>query len=626
MHTLQLELLFQSSIHYHGDMNTLARSMCLGFAAICAAVSPAWAAEPTDEAAELARWSADRDQRLAWWREARFGMFIHWGLYSAAGGSWNGKEYSQHYAEWIQNWAAVPCDEYARTTKPLFTPDPGVADAWADLAREAGMRYAVMTSKHHDGFTLFNSQQEYSRSNAITGGTNISPGGRDLAREFVDSMRSRGLRAGFYYSLLDWQHPDAYEMALPAYPKSSRQRDHATYVSYVRGHVDELLSNYGPLCTIWFDYSDKQRQGAAWGAAGLLADMRAKQQGILVNNRLFEGLENKNGDYGTPEKYVPPTGLPGMDWEVNHTLNESYGYSAHDATWKDTTTVVRLLCDVVSKGGNLLLNIGPDAHGKIPEPARATLRGVGAWMNVNSESIYATSASPFARLPWGCATQKPGVLYLMVFTWPADGRLVVPMRGVVKSARVLGRDGELSFGGSVRDGQRLEIRLPDRPFDPSCSVVKLELEGDVLPMPFVAFPGSDGVLTLLPHDASIEGPSLRVEQVGAVEDVKYNLGYWLDANAKATFPVGISDDQQGEYVVEVNVACADASAGTRMRLETPAGDLAFTVPGTGGWQQYRVVTLGNVKLQAGEHRLVLAALTKPAEAAANVRSITLRKR
>ncbi|MFZ9881664.1 MAG: alpha-L-fucosidase, partial [Phycisphaerales bacterium] len=261
----------------------LAVTLSLAFA------SPA--ASPPTEAEQIALWAADRDARMQWWREARFGMFIHWGLYSPAGGFWNGKRYEQHYAEWIQHWAAVPCGEYAKAMKPLFQPLPGFADAWAELARDAGMRYAVMTSKHHDGFTLFNSKEPYSVDNPVTGGTNISPAGRDVAREFADAMRARGLRAGFYYSLLDWQHPDAYEMALPAYPKDGHARDHGRYKAYMRGHVHELLSNYGPLSTIWFDYSDESRQGAAWGAAQLMADMRARQPSILVNNRLFFGLE-----------------------------------------------------------------------------------------------------------------------------------------------------------------------------------------------------------------------------------------------------------------------------------------------------------------------------------------------
>lgn len=617
-------------------MNKLFIAACLALVSGCVLADEAGAqtgGAPTGESAnkspnqseELAKWVATRDQRMAWWREARFGMFIHWGLYSGAGGAWDGKVYPQHYAEWIQHWAAVPCAEYARQMKPLFAPDPGVTDTWADLAKETGMRYAVMCAKHHEGFTLFNSSAEYSRSNAVTGGTNISPPGRDMAKEFTDSMRSRGLRAGFYYSLLDWQHPDAYEMALPAYPKPTHPRNHAEYIKYVRGHVDELLTNYGPLSTIWFDYSDRERQGEKWGAAQLLADMREKQPQIVVNNRLFEGLENKNGDYGTPEKYVPPTGLPGMDWEVNHTLNESYGYSTHDTHWKDTKTVVRLLCDIVSKGGNLLLNIGPDSRGRVPDEAQKTLRGVGAWMKVNSEAIYATTASPFARLPWGRATQKPGALYLMLFDWPEDGRLIVPMKGAVKSARLLGREGALAFGKSKREGGRLEVKLPEKPVHSACSVVKLELVGGVDATAFVAFPGSDGVLTLLPHDAALEGPSIRVEMVGAIEDVKYNIGYWLDPSATASWPIGIGAGQEGEYVVRAELGCADASAGATMKLETPGGVLEFKVPATGGWQQYRVVELGNVKLPAGEHKLVLRAMNKPGEAVVNVRGVWLKK-
>jgi alpha-L-fucosidase len=552
-------------------------------------------------------------------------MFIHWGLYSAAGGVWNGKVYPQHYAEWIQHWAAVPCAEYERQMRPLFVPAAGCADAWADLAKDAGMQYAVLTSKHHDGFTLFNSTQPYSTSNPITGSTNISPQGRDLAREFADAMRFRGLRAGFYYSLLDWQHPDAYEMALPAYPRQPAPRDHERYKAYIRGHTQELLARYGPLATIWFDYSDEARQGAAWGAGQLMADMRAAQPGILVNNRLFFGLENKNGDYGTPEKYVPPTGLPGMDWEVNHTLNESYGFSSHDMRWKGRDTVIRLLCDIVSKGGNLLLNVGPDAQGRIPDEAARTLRGVGSWMRVNGEAICGTTASPFFRLGWGRATRKGDALYLLVFDWPKDGRLVVPMRGKVRSARILGADAPLSAAASADDGGELVIGVPSEPADAACTVVRLEVDGAVDPMPFMVTAGSDGAIRLIPHDAVLKGPSIRVEQVGVVGDVLHNIGYWLDPSATASWPVQIGKDGGCEVVVTADVACADASAGARMRLELGEGTdaIEFTVPGTGGWQQFRTIELGRVALKAGPRQVTLAAMSKPGEAVVNLREIRM---
>ncbi len=582
---------------------------------------------PPTESGQIALWASDRDSRMEWWRDARFGMFVHWGLYSPAGGFWDGKRYEQHYAEWIQHWAAVPCAEYARQMKPLFQPDVGFADAWAELANDAGMRYAVMTSKHHDGFTLFNSKEPYSLDNPVAGGTNISPKGRDVAREFADAMRAKGLKAGFYYSLLDWQHPDAYEMALPGYPKDGRVRDHERYKAYMRGHVNELLENYGPLSTIWFDYSDQTHQGAAWGAAQLMSDMRARQPEILVNNRLFFGLENKNGDYGTPEKYVPPTGLPGMDWEVNHTLNESYGFSAHDTNWKDTGAVVRLLSDIVSKGGNLLLNIGPDAKGRVPEAAQKTMRGVGAWMKINSEAIYGTTASPFQRLAWGRATQKPGALYLHVWDWPSDGRLIVPMAGKVRSAGLLGSDAALRVAASAQEAGRLVVELPAKPVDVACSVVRLDLDGPVEPMSFLVFPGSDGTIALTPHDATLEGPSIRVERVGVIGDVTHNIGYWLDPAATATWPIGVGFDQGGSYRVVAEIACADAAAGSRVQFDVEGGTSTpeFVVPATGGWQSYRTVEIGRVDIPAGSHRATLRALSKSGEAVANVRSIRLER-
>ncbi len=522
------------------------------------------------------------------------------------------------------SWLANPRFPVTTTGKMFFVANDGVHGAepfvfdTGVLAATAGMRYAVMTAKHHEGFTLFESNEPYSRANEVTGGTNISPAGRDVAREFAEAMRARNIKPGFYYSLLDWQHPDAYPMALPGYAKSDRPRDHARYIAYVRAHVEELLTGYGDLATIWFDYSDKQRQGEAWGASALLDLMRQKQPRILVNNRLYEGLENKHGDFGTPEKYVPPTGLPGMDWEVNHTLNESYGYSAHDSNWKDTTTVVRLLCDIVSKGGNLLLNIGPDAEGRMPEPAQRALRGVGAWLQVHSDAIFGTTASPFTKLPWGRATRKGDTLYLMVFDWPENGTLHVPARASCGVAKLLGSEAAITVTASARG---LVIALPPRPIDAACSVVAVPLRSPLEVLPFTVAPGADGAFTLLPHDATLAGPQLRIEQVGAVGDVKYNLGYWLDPSAFAAWPV--LAEQAARYRVTAELACKDAAAGATCTLACGDAVLTFRVAGTGGWQDYRTVDLGTLALPAGRSEIVLRANDKPGEAVLNLRTLRL---
>ncbi|MCX5688543.1 MAG: hypothetical protein NTV94_01900, partial [Planctomycetota bacterium] len=257
------------------------------------------------------------------------------------------------------------------------------------------------------------------------------------------------------------------------------------------------------------------------------------------------------------------------------------------------------------------------------------LRGVGAWMKVNGEAIYGTTASPFTRLSFGRATQKPGVLYLMVFDWPTDGRLLVPMQGKVRSARLLGSDAKIVCEHIASQGGRLEVRVPSKPVDAACSVIRLELDGAVEAMPFAVLPDAKGTITLLPHDATLEGPALRVEQVGDIGDVKYNLGYWMDPAAKASWPISISGPEAVKYSVKAEIACADAAAGAQVSLELAGAEskvpaaLMLTVPATGGWQKYRTVDLGAWTVAPGQQRILLRALSKPGEAVINVRSITL---
>jgi alpha-L-fucosidase len=441
--------------------------------------------------------AAGRDARMQWWREARFGMFVHWGLYSGLAGTWDGKAVgTKGGMEWIQQRVKADTDTYAQHAIPLFRPQPGFARTWAKLAREAGCRYVVFTTKHHDGFALHDS-----KVSTYDAGSTVH---RDLVREIVDALRAEGLRVGFYHSVIDWHH-DQYAYALSKQlphplkgkPYPNGTRDHSKYVDYLHAEVRELVGNYGPVDVLWWDYSSQDFQGQeAWRAFDLMRAVRAAQPGIIMNNRLFRipeagfsgmgtaaitaRMDSKYGDFVTPEQHIPATGMPGVDWETCMTLNTTWGYSDHDHAWKSDETLIRNLIDIASKGGNYLLNIGPKGDGSVPAESVKSLRAIGAWMKSNGESIYATAASPFAKLAWGRATQKKLLggntrLYLHVFDWPADGRLVVPLRAAkVPRATLLACGKPLT---ARSDGDQTTISLGRTAPDPIAAVVVVDLEG-----------------------------------------------------------------------------------------------------------------------------------------------------
>lgn len=395
-----------------------------------------------------------QDEKMEWWRDARFGMFVHWGLYSIAAGEWDGEVNTGYGQEWIQYHKGIPTAEYERVLRPQFKPKADFATEWAKLAKESGCKYVVLTSKHHDGFALHDSKvSDYDAVDFVQ---------RDLIKEFVEACRKEGLKVGLYHSVIDWHHPDAYTGGgLPSIKGETNEgRDHDKYVEYLHAQVDELISNYGDIDIIWWDYSSKELQGDSWKATELLAKVKEKHPWIIMNNRLFaniqtggtsaEGFDLAQGDYITPEQKIPATGIEGVDWETCMTMNNTWGYSKHDHDWKSAETLIRNLIDASSKGGNYLLNIGPEPDGSVPAASVKRMHEIGDWMKVNGESIYATKASPFEVTPWGRCTQKDlgnnkTRLYLHVFDFPEDGVLNIEQDMKVHNAVYLDGNEKIEY-------------------------------------------------------------------------------------------------------------------------------------------------------------------------------------
>jgi alpha-L-fucosidase len=348
----------------------------------------------------------------AWFTQDRLGLFIHWGLYSAA---------ARH--EWVKNYEQITDQDYQKYFDH-FDPDLYDPRLWAEEAKKAGMKYAVITTKHHDGFCLWDSTlTSYKAPN--------TPARRDVLRPFVEAFRSEGFKTGFYHSLLDWRHPEFPVDGLHpqrddlAFREAQKGRDVRKYSEYLHGQTRELLSQFGRIDILWFDYSythldwgwSKGKGKDDWQSEKLLAMVRQLQPGIILNDRLEVG-----GDLVTPEQYQPRewmkvNGQPVL-WEACQTLNGSWGYHRDNLDWKSTEMLIKMLVDTVSKGGNLLLNVGPNARGEFEPKAIDRLRGIGAWMRLHGRSIYGCTASSFTP-PLDCRfTQNGSRLYLHIFNWP----------------------------------------------------------------------------------------------------------------------------------------------------------------------------------------------------------------
>lgn len=534
-----------------------------------------------------------KEQRLEWFRQAKFGMFIHWGPYAKLAGAWHDERLPVGTnCEWIMQKFRIPREEYREAARQ-FNPVKFDAEVWADLAAATGMKYVVLTAKHHDGFAMYHSR--ISKYNIV----DHTPFDRDPLRELAVACRKRGLRFCIYYSHReDWDEPFAYGNTwdFDFSPEDNLPLFETKYLeTKAKPQLEELLTNYGPFGLVWFDrgmYTPKQ--GRAF------AELVWKHQPrCLVNGRVGNYDQELLGDYQNMNDNGMPIGGIEEYWETPQTLNETWGYSDFDHKWKRPEEVIRRLVEIVSRGGNYLLNIGPDGEGVVPEPSVQILQAVGRWVSTNGESIYGTTASPFHELSWGYCTVKGKTLYLHVFDWPVD--CCLRLRGLhtpVRSAALLTNPtNRLHFR---QDDGSLEITVPDQPTDPVDTVVAVELEAAPRVDPPVVSQATDGTI-MLDYIRAVTGGSTvkRFNRKG-----KFHISKWTTPEDTIVWHVSVA--APGRFDVKITYAADATWSGQPYFMQVGQSRLEAEVQATGASYEYKTIALGTIRIeQPGRCQLLL---------------------
>jgi len=538
--------------------------------------------------------------RTAWFREAKFGMFIHWGVYAVPAGVYKGQEVPG-IGEWIMANAKIPVPEYEKFAAQ-FNPVKFDAKEWVRVAKDAGMKYMVITSKHHDGFCMFDTKlTDY----CITKAT---PWKHDPMKDLAGACREAGLKFCFYHSIMDWHQPD-------------QNKDFPKYHDYMKGQLKELLTEYGPLGILWFDGQWIGQWDAKKGQ-DLYAYVRGLQPGLIVNNRVGKG-SRQDGDYETPEQNIPAGAIHGRLWETCMTLNETWGYKTGDKNWKSAPDLARKLVDIASKGGNFLLNVGPTAEGVIPPESVERLREVGRWLKTNGQAVYGTAQSPWRRYSFdGRCTVKGNTLYVHVFKWPDDGVSLAGLVGEVTDAAPLDKAAGAVKWEMKKDGQRqvLALQAPEKP-DPIDTVVAVTFKEPVAVDDLAAggAPGKqapDGTIACQAADAAIHGDAAQYESGGG----KDNIGFWTRQEDWVSWDVTVT--KPGTFTVEVTYACDNGTGGSEYAVAVGDQEVAAKVAVTGGWANFKTEKVGTLKIEkAGRVVVSVKPKTKPGFAVMNLKAV-----
>ncbi len=584
---------------------------------------PAESATTQPTAASFPRETEEnRNARMSWWRDARFGMFIHWGVYARLAGIYDGKEIPS-LGEQIMGRGEIPVARYKELAKE-FNPTKYNAEDWVLQAKRAGMKYIIITAKHVDGFALWpTATNDWDvESTAYK---------KDLLKPLAEACKKHGIKLGFYYAqTVDWSNGGACNNWDPA-----GKDDMPNYMKNIAiPQIKELATNYGDFPDIlWWDVPVAMNLDYATQ----ILDILKARPDLIQNNRLFKmhghmGVidmaalaEIKGnplyGDTETPEQYIPPTGLGDRDFEVCMTMNDTWGYKSTDHNWKSSTALIHQLIDIASKGGNYLLNVGPTGEGLFPEPIVERLEAIGKWMSVNSESIYGTNHGPFAKLTWGRCTAKKNddgtTLYLHVFDWPKNGKLLVPgLESKVKSARLLANGKQLKF---EETSEGVVIQVPKQALDADATVIKLEIAGESKVSKVFIKPAKDGSIPLIAALADFPTPAKGGTPRFQEGETGNEIGFW--SNSESSVSWDFTGAKPGEYEV-----LAEVSGIKDAQMIVEFGDQKLTAPvaNTKNYINYKIQSLGKIRIAADGNQVIVIKPDPADWTAFNLRQVTLK--